>query len=140
MASESLPSRRGFATAGKITGLIAAVAGVVGAVALIWSSVLPHVVLDGIPHVSGSFEAANAPTILVWALLLLAAALLGGHWARTDRLRNVWLIAIIGTIFAVISLFSVGLYVLPFGLLMVVAALLLTFGRFRGSNPGETGS
>ncbi|MFC4548892.1 MULTISPECIES: hypothetical protein [Halorussus] len=128
------------ATLGGVVGLLAAAAGIAGAVGLLWTSVLPYVVFDGVPHLSGSLEAANAPVILFWALVLLAAALAGGYWVRTRKLGSVWAVAIAGTLFAGISLFSVGLYVLPFGLLMLVAAVLLTVGRPRGSAATEAAS
>lgn len=115
---------------GAVLGDLAAVAGIVGALALFWTGVVPHLVFDGvIPSLSRAEAATNAGVSVVWSLVILVLALLGGIFSRTRHVVLAWVVALAGAALTVLGLFSIWLFVLPFAALMVLVALALTAER-----------
>ena len=110
--------------AGKGVGLLAMLAGLLGSGYLLVTAVIPYLFSDG-----GTLAAENAPIILFWSVVIVALSLGVGYWAWTENVWRVWGLAVAVSIFSVLSLWSIGTVILPFAVLLIVAAVLLTVER-----------
>ena len=116
---------------GTFLGDLAVVAGILGALALFWTSVAPYIVFDGmVPGLSHAEEATNAGVSVFWSLMIVLLAILGGIFSRTEHVVLAWVIALLGTALVILGLFSIWLFVLPFAVLMVLTAIVLTTEKF----------
>jgi hypothetical protein len=121
------PERDGArSTLGRGAGLLAMVAGLLGAGYLLVTAVIPYLFAEG-----ESLAVANAPLILFWSIVIVALSLGIGYWTWTERLWRVWALAVAVSTLAVLSLFSIGRAIVPFAALSVVAAALLTIESRR---------
>lgn len=110
--------------AGRVMGVLAMVAGLLGAGYLLAVLVLPYLFSGG-----ESLAVANAPVVLVWSVAIVGVSVGVGYWAWTERVWRVWGLAVAVSLFSVLSLFSIGRVIVPFAVLSVVAAVLLTVER-----------
>ena len=113
-------------TLGRGAGLLATVAGLLGAGYLLVTAVIPYLFVEG-----ESLAVANAPLSLFWSIVVVALSLGVGYWTWTERLWRVWALAVAVSTLAVLSLFSIGRAIVPFAALSVVAAALLTIESRR---------
>ena len=108
-------------------GVLAGIVGLLGASYLIVTSVLPYFFSD-----SATLAAENAPTFLVWSIVLIGLAFGAGYVAWNEKLWAVWGFAIVISILSVATLFSFGAVVIPVAILLLIAAILLTVDqKFR---------
>lgn len=122
--------------AGRTTGVLAVVAGLAGAGLLVAYWVIPYLPISftGIHIVDDSMGlgAENAPIVTFWATVVGALSLLTGYIVRMGYLKALWALAVILPVLTVLGLFSIGLFIAPFALLVVVSAILLTIGSRDG--------
>ncbi|WP_160134078.1 hypothetical protein [Halococcus salsus] len=115
-------SRFGFA--GRATGVLGMVVGLLGAGYLVTVGVVPYLFSTG-----DSLAVANAPTILAWSLVIAVTAVGVGYWAWTANVWKLCGLAAALSVVSVVSLFSIGRVVVPFAVLSVIAGVLLTLER-----------
>ncbi|WP_273834902.1 hypothetical protein [Halococcus sp. PRR34] len=109
---------------GRSVGVLAALAGLFGAGYLLVTSAIPYLFVDGT-----TLAAENAPIILFWSVVVAALSLGVGYWAWTERVWRLWGLAVAASMLSVLSLFSIGNAIVPFAVLSVLAATLLTVER-----------
>lgn len=128
-------------TVGRWVGYGGSLAGLSGAGWLLASWVLPYydVSLRGVILIddAGNLGAENAPIVAFWAGVLVVLSLVTAYAVRRRTLWVLWMLAVGLPAFAVLSLFSIGVFVAPFALLTVLSAVLLTVGR-RVEAPDRT--
>jgi hypothetical protein len=105
-------------------GLLAVVAGLLGAGYLLATSVFPHLFSD-----SGTLAAENAPVFLVWSIILIGLSVSAGYGIWKRKVWTVWGLVVIVSGLSLLSLFSFGIVTVPFAVLLLVAAILLTLDQ-----------
>lgn len=124
---------------GQISGLSAMIAGILGALYMLFTFVIPYlsISITGIRFSQGnaSLGTANAPVFAFWTGVLLVISLLAGYAVLRGILWVIWLLAIGLSVLTLLGLFSIGLIVAPAAILLLLAALLLTGGRRRRIDP-----
>lgn len=136
--SEALPR------VGRGVGFVAALAGLIGAGWLIVYWVFPYLSISfaGIQLIDDpeNLGAENAPIIAFWAMVMAVVSLLTAYAVQKQRLKVLWILAVVLPIFTILSLFSIGQLVAPFAFLTVLSAGLLTLGRYVGDTRNEVAS
>ncbi|WP_227377142.1 hypothetical protein [Haladaptatus halobius] len=124
---------------GQISGLSAMIAGILGVLYMLFTFVIPYLSISvtGIrfSHEDASLGAANAPVFAFWTGVLLVISLLAGYVVLRGILWAIWLLAIGLGVLTLLGLFSIGLIIAPAAVLLLLAALLLTGGRHRKTDP-----
>ena len=126
---------------GEGTGIAASLAGLLSAGWLVAQMVLPYLSVSSvgvrIANDAGDLGAENAPIIAFWSAVIVGLSLLTAYVVRTENLRALWGLAVVLPVLAILSLFSFGLAVVPFAVLVVLSALFVTLGRRVGGSEQE---
>ena len=108
----------------RVIGVLAGIAGLLGASYLIATSVLPYFFSDS--------AAQDAPIFLLWSTVLIGLSFGAGYVAWNEKLWAVWGFAIVISILSVVTLLSFGVVAIPLAILLLIAAILLTVDqKFR---------
>ncbi len=99
-------------------GVLAGIAGLLGASYLIATSVLPYFFSDS--------AAQDAPIFLIWSIVLIGLSFGAGYVAWNEKLWAVWGFAIAISVLSVVTLFSFGAVAIPLATLLLIAAILST--------------
>lgn len=107
--------------AARSMGLIAMIGGLIGVGYLIVVGVAPYLFTDG-----KILAEANAPIVLFWSVVIAIISLSAGYWAWNEKLWYIWGLAVVMPVFTVFTLFSIGRAIVPFSILLLITAILLT--------------
>lgn len=122
--------------AGRTVGLLSVVAGLVGAGLLVVHWVIPYlsISLAGIHIVDGpaNLGAENAPLVTFWAIVIGILALVTGYVVWMDYVKVLWVLAVVLPVLTILGLFSIGLFIAPFAVLVIASSILLTIGSRDG--------
>lgn len=119
---------------GKEVGVLAVGAGLIGAGLLVVYWVLPYLSVSsaGIHIIDdpGNLGAENASISAFWAAVIAIVSLFTGYVVWMEYLNVLWALAILLPILAYLGMFSIGQFIAPFALLVVLSASLWTVGRW----------
>lgn len=120
--------------AGKGVGVLAAGVGLIGAGLLVVYWVLPYLSISstGIHIIDdpGNLGAENASISAFWAAVIAIVSLFTGYVVWMEYMTVLWALAVLLPILTYLGMFSIGQFIAPFALLVVLSALLLTVGRW----------
>jgi len=102
----------------RVIGVLAGIAGLLGASYLLATSVLPYFFSDN--------AAQDAPIFLIWSIVLIGLSFGAGYVAWNEKLWAVWGFAIAISVLSVVTLFSFGAVAIPLATLLLIAAILST--------------